>query len=168
MQKEGRLIWITGLAGSGKTTIAKRLQERLYGKPIHLDGDNLREILSETTTHDLDGRKRTAKIYAKLCSYLTKQGADVIMSTISLINEIHDYNRKNNSNYYEVLLRVSKEVLSERDKKKLYSEKKDGVMGVNQEPEYPRNPDLILDNNYPEELDPNVEKILEILNNGRQ
>jgi len=165
-KKKGNLIWITGLSGSGKTTIAKGLQEKLGNLPIHLDGDNLREILGETTTYDIEGRKRTARIYSKLCNYLVSQGFDVIMSTISLIHEIHEYNRRSNPNYYEVFLEVNPDILTKRDKKQLYTIKNEQVMGLTQEPEYPKNPNLILPNNYKEQIEENVQKIMEILKKG--
>ncbi|MBR9706374.1 adenylyl-sulfate kinase [Candidatus Pacearchaeota archaeon] len=167
MQKKGRLVWITGLAGSGKTTLAKRLQEEMDYKPVHLDGDNIREILDETTTHGIDGRQRTAKIYSKLCSYLTNQGHDVIMSTISLFHDIHDYNKEHNKNYYEVLLQVDPDILRQRDKKDLYTTADGNVMGLHQTPEFPKNPTLVLTNNNEEEIDQNVQAIIKVLNNGK-
>jgi len=166
MKKEGKLVWITGLAGSGKTTLAEKLREAMEYKVIHLDGDNLRGILRETTTHDIDGRIRTSKIYSELCSYLTNQGFDVIMSTISLFHSIQDYNRKNNSRYYEVFLEVDPDILINRNKKDLYKGNKKDVMGKVQEAEFPKNPTLTLFNNYPYQIDTNIQKIMKVLKDG--
>ncbi len=163
--KPGVLIWITGLAGSGKTTVALDLFEKLSPdlKCVHLDGDQLRWVLGEESTHDIEGRKRTARIYSRLCSSLTKQGITVIMSTISLFHEIHEFNRLHNDLYLEILLETEKEVLHGRDKKNLYSAPDGKVMGINQHPEIPLSPDLILKNNNEEDIHTNVYKIINLL-----
>ncbi|MBU3923549.1 MAG: adenylyl-sulfate kinase [Nanoarchaeota archaeon] len=162
MGKNGRLVWITGLSGSGKTTLARRLCDYMGNGIVYMDGDDLRKILSETTTHDMDGRKRTAKIYSRLCSYLTRQGADVVMSTISLFHDIHKNNRRNNSRYCEVFLDVDENILKDR-RKNLYFGEMDNVIGIGQEPEFPRSPTLTLSNNYACDINKNVQKIIEVL-----
>ena len=75
------LIWITGLAGAGKTTIATALYERL--KPEHknlvlLDGDCFREVMGQDVGYDLNSRKIMAKRMSRLCKYLTDQDMHVI------------------------------------------------------------------------------------------
>jgi len=90
------------------------------------------------------------------------------MSTISLIHEIHEYNRRSNPNYYEVFLEVNPDILTKRDKKQLYTIKNEQVMGLTQEPEYPKNPNLILPKQFIKgtRLEENVQKIMEILKKG--
>lgn len=160
---EGVLVWITGLAGSGKTTIAKRVVEELKQEQIntvHLDGDNMRDILGGVFGHSPEDRLATAKIYARLAAELTKQGINVVVSTISLIHEIHDFNRENNKQYFEILLQTSEEEL--RRRRELY---KNGVevMGVHQEPQYPKQPNLVLENNKEEDLEHSVRDILKLI-----
>ena len=86
MNKEGKLIWITGLSGAGKTTIAKKVYEILKQQNpnnfVHLDGDDIRNMLGEFASFGIEGRKRTAEVYARLCNYLTGRGINVIISTI--------------------------------------------------------------------------------------
>lgn len=164
--KEGKLIWITGLAGSGKTTIAEEVYKKIKEKhpnTVYLDGDNLREILGEQTTHDIEGRKRIAGIYSRFCSFLTNQGVNVVISTISLFHHIHEYNRKNNKNYYEIFLDVDKEVLVKRNRKGLYAGNTQNVMGIHQQPEIPQNPDLIIKNDNEDQLKENVDKIFKLI-----
>lgn len=164
-KKQGNLIWITGLSGSGKTTLAKELHNYMVKKhlnTLHMDGDELREILNENTSYDITGRKKMAKIYSNLCSYLTNQGINVIMSTISLFHEIHNLNSRKNDNYYEILLRTNKNILVKR-KNHIYNHS-ENIMGISQKPEFPKNPSLILQNNNPNQIKKNIEKIIKLIN----
>jgi adenylylsulfate kinase len=167
MNKEGKLIWITGLSGAGKTTIAKKVYEILKQQNpnnfVHLDGDDIRNMLGEFASFGIEGRKRTAEVYARLCNYLTGRGINVIISTISLYHSVHEYNRVNNKNYYEILLDVGQNVLTNRNKKGLYNPGAIDVMGINQEPEFPLNPDLVLENNSKSQLQGNIDKIIELI-----
>lgn len=137
----GRVIWITGLSGAGKTTTAKRLclSLKLLGcEAIMLDGDDIREILSISgnTCHKYDSKERLALAlrYSGLCKLLALQGFTVIMSTISMFQEVYDYNRVHLPNYFEIYLKVPYAELRRRDTKKIYSEFEAGnkinIMGL--------------------------------------
>lgn len=161
---EGKLIWITGLGGSGKTTIAEKVFDALRKESlhtIHLDGDAMRSILGEEKVHDLASRKRTAGIYSKLANMLVGQGINVVVSTISLFHEIHEFNGQNNTKYFEILVNADTEKRKER-KPELYS--KNEIVGVHHEPEFPKNPNLVLTNNEPGDLEKNIIKILDLVN----
>ena len=80
-----------------------------------------------------------------------------------MYHSVHKYNRVNNNNYYEILLDVGQNVLTNRNKKGLYNSGTIDVMGINQEPEFPKNPDLILKNNLENQLKENIDKIIELL-----
>ncbi|MFH1500737.1 MAG: adenylyl-sulfate kinase [archaeon] len=170
---EGKLIWITGLAASGKTEIAKQVYNELkkeFPNTVHLDGDWMRKILSEDKVHDLASRYRTAGVYARLASFLTSQGMNVIVSTISLIRDIHNYNKENNKYYFEILVDTDRRVLEQR-KPELYNDKlheKDGLMGVHHSPEYPQCPSLILKNNTEQDFKLNIQKILQLIKDAEQ
>lgn len=166
MSKEGKLVWITGFSGVGKTTVAKKVYSIMKHKNldfVHLDGDDLRYILGDLASYSISGRKKTAEVYAKLCRFLTEKGINVIISTISMYHSIHEYNRENNKDYYEILLEVDKNVLLTRNKKELYNPGTKNVMGIDQEPEFPKNPALILKNNTNNQLKENVIKITELI-----
>lgn len=120
-------------------------------------------MLGEFASFGIEGRKRTAEVYARLCNYLTGRGINVIISTISLYHSVHEYNRVNNDNYYEILLDVGQNVLTNRNKKGLYNPGAIDVMGINQEPEFPLNPDLVLENNSKSQLQGNIDKIIELI-----
>jgi len=161
------LVWITGLAGSGKTTLASEVYRRVvkkYTNTIFLDGDDFREIMMNELGHNTKDRLKNAWRIAKLCSFLTHQNMIVICATMSLYHEIHEYNRKNNVNYTEVLVNVPIEELIKRDQKGLYSQVIDGninnVAGIDLPIDIPKSPSLILDNSKQKYLENNISKIV--------
>lgn len=163
------LFWVTGLSGSGKTTFAKKLLERLNStdkKTILLDGDVMREIFENDLDYSLQARLKTAHQYSRLASFLIKNDVNVICSTISLFHEIQEWNRKNIHGYIEIFVKVDLEELVKRDSKKIYSQAKSGklknVVGVDITPEFPKNPDIILDNILETDLEDYVTKVLKL------
>src|ERR1700722_16591770 len=149
----GRVYWITGLSGAGKTTVGRELWDRLRaaGRPaIFLDGDILREVIAEDLGHNLANRRKSAMRNARLCRMLASQGTDVVCPTISLFHEIQIWNRRNIPGYCEIYLRVPMEELRRRDSKGLYAaadrgDLRDGA-GLDVPAELPEAPNLVLDN----------------------
>lgn len=111
--------------------------------PIVLDGDLLREVTSEDLGFSPEDRLKDAYRKAKLCKYLTNQGGDVICATISLFKDIHDYNRANIDNYWEVLIEADIELLKRR-KPSIYSGEMHDIWGRDIEPQWPEQPHLRL------------------------
>ena len=164
------LIWVTGLAGAGKTTIATALFEKLKQKCsniVLLDGDCFREIMGQDVGYDLNSRKIMAKRMSRLCKYLTDQGTNVICATISMHKEIHEFNHMAIKDYYEIFVDVSMDNLVKQDKKQLYSRALKNeiydVVGVDLPFDKPENPDLIIDNNVHDQLQNKVQRILNII-----
>jgi len=105
----GRVFWITGLSGAGKTSLGRELSSRLRaaGRPvIFLDGDALRNAIAEDLDHTAASRRKSAMRNARMCRMLAEQGADVVCATISLFHEVQRWNRENIPGYREVYLRV--------------------------------------------------------------
>jgi len=130
---EGIVIWITGLSGAGKTTLANALVSNLKREKkniIKLDGDEVRKIFgyfeAENNNHDREFRIEIAKRYSNLCLLLAKQGFTVIISTISMFKEIHKWNREKFPRMIEVYIKASIEDLKKRDSKRIYSRYRDG------------------------------------------
>lgn len=161
----GFCVWVTGLSNSGKTTLASNLAakiKKINRNPIFLDGDALRDIFGDRR-YDLSSRKKIAYQYAGLCKLLTSQGFIVIIATISLFHEIHEWNRKNIGGYFEIFLDTSMEELIKRDTRNIYKLPGDilnkNVSGADLHAEFPIAPDLHIKDNSIE-----VEHIVEILN----
>ena len=150
--KKGSVYWITGLAGSGKSSVADRFFKKLRAENIsvvHLDGDTIRKIFSNKGV-SVGSRKKQAKRYSELCKLFSDQGLTVVASFVALFHQIHKWNRLSIDRYFEIFIDVPLEILQERDKKKLYSGVKNknlkSVVGVNQKAQFPKNPDLIIHN----------------------
>ena len=148
----GRVFWITGLSGAGKTTLGRELCSRLRaaGRPVtFLDGDALRAVIAEDLGHSADDRRRSAMRNARLCRLLAEQGADVVCATISLFHEVQHWNRENIPGYHEIYLRVPIDELRRRDTKGIYAGAQRGdvrnVVGLDVPAEAPEAPDLVLD-----------------------
>lgn len=149
----GRVFWITGLSGAGKTTVGRELCRRLRaaGRPtIFLDGDALRGAIADDLGHGARDRLLSATRNARLCKLLAAQGMDVVCATISLFHDVQRWNRENIPDYREIYLRVPIEELRRRDSKGIYALAQRGeapeVVGLSVRAEVPEKPDLVLDN----------------------
>ena len=161
------MFWITGLSGSGKSSVGSELWRRLRasGRPvIFLDGDELRAAIAEDLGHSAANRRQSAMRNARLCRLLAAQGADVVCATISLFHEVQRWNRENISGYREIYLRVPLDELRRRDSKGIYAAGQRGdaqdIVGLDVPAEFPEAPDLVLDNHGELDIATAVERIL--------
>jgi cytidine diphosphoramidate kinase len=143
------VIWITGLSGSGKTSLANKLRSIYLENgliPIQLDGDELRGVLGTGDSYDRASRLSIGKIYARLAWLLASQGHIVIVSAIALFHEVHLYNRQFN-NYCEIYLSADQKRLADNNRKSIYAQEgspSQNVVGVDLEPEFPKSPHRVI------------------------
>ena len=165
-----KLVWITGLSGSGKTTIGKEVYKefkKTYSNTVFLDGDSFRKILGNDLGHNQKDRLSNAMRISRMCKFLTSQDINVICATMSLFKEAHDYNRANNKDYFEIFIDVPMEELIKRDPKGLYKKalanEETEVVGVNLPFDKPQNFDLRLDNTKKDKFKKNISLILDLI-----
>lgn len=147
VQRKSRVIWITGLSGAGKTTLAKALLPLLPPHSLLLDGDEMREALALLAQgYDRESRERLAFTYARLCRLAAEQGITVVCATISMFHKVRTWNRQNLPGYYEIFLDVPHEERCKRDPKGLYEATENGrlenMAGCDIAVELPISPDM--------------------------
>ncbi len=164
--EKGTLYWITGLSGAGKTTIGNALYYQLREKQdnlVILDGDILKRLVGDSLGYSKEDRKKRAYYYSNLCKTLVDQGISVIICTIAMYDDVREWNRKHIERYVEVYLKVDKNILLQRDRKGLYSGQAAGkvkeVAGMDLDVEFPKNPDIIIENNGEKSVEECVKQI---------
>ena len=149
-KKYGICFYIIGLSGSGKSTIGKLIKkdiEKKYGKTILIHGDEIRGIYN-LKGYDKDYRLNLGKSNSDLCKLVTKQGINIIFTTVGLIHKLQKYNRINIKNYKEIYIKAEIKTLLKKKKKIFYKRKTKLVWGVDLKPEFPKKPDIIINNNF--------------------
>ena len=155
------VIWILGLSGSGKTSLAiKIIKKSKKNKFLHIDGDSIRNIYEKKLGHTMRDRQINASRISKLVKYISDQKVNVIVSVLSNFPKWLKWNRKNIKNYFEVYLKTDLDILKSR-RSKLYSKKTKNVIGVDLKFNEPIRPNIIIKNsNNKNDIETNAIKIL--------
>ncbi len=170
---KGGTIWLTGLSGSGKSTIALGLASELLRRGVHayrLDGDELRRGLCRDLGFSAEDRNENIRRAGEVARILADSGSIVVASFISPYEAgRRDCRRVHESSgitFLEVFVDTPIEVCERRDPKGLYSKARAGEIrgftGVDDPYERPKDPDLVI---HPEEqtVDQSVALCLELL-----
>ncbi len=160
------VLWMTGLPCSGKTTIARKLQDNVPNLAI-LDGDELREWLSPKD-FSKEGRNEHNRKVAHLAKLLLKHNVPVSVSLISPYEENRSLAREiiGNDNFIETYVKCALDVCEERDVKGMYKKARNNEIksftGIDDPYDVPKNPELVIETEN-ETLENSVEKILNYL-----
>ena len=149
-KNKGILFWITGLSGCGKTSIAQKIEYEMnkkFGPTLILSGDNLRKLFN-LKKYSRKDRLSYALSYSKFCQTITNQKINLIFSTVCLFNKVRKWNRKNINNYVEIYIKSDIKKIVKLKKKYFYVKKVKNVLGKDIKPEFPKSPNIIIENMF--------------------
>jgi adenylyl-sulfate kinase len=152
VNQPGVTIWLTGLSGAGKSTIADGLASHLrdHGLAVEvLDGDVVRTNLSKGLGFSKEDRDTNIRRIGFVAEMLTRHGVVVIVAAISPYREVRDEVKERIGRFVEVFVTCPIEVLAERDVKGLYRKALAGELanftGVSDPYEAPEHADIVVD-----------------------
>ncbi|MGB0861934.1 MAG: adenylyl-sulfate kinase [Saprospiraceae bacterium] len=133
LNQKGKVFWVTGLSGSGKSTIAQHTEALLHSKGILtqiLDGDNIRAGLNNNLSFSAEDRKENIRRIAEVAKLFANCGIVTIASFISPTIEIRQMAKSiiGADKFYEIFINTPLAVCEERDVKGLYKKARAGVI----------------------------------------
>jgi bifunctional enzyme CysN/CysC len=166
--QKAKVVWLTGLSGSGKSTIANALEKKLFALGMHayvLDGDNVRLGLNKDLGFTREDRAENVRRVSEVAHTLHDAGLITIVALVSPYAEDRAQAKSlfREVDFAEVWVKTPAQVCAERDPKGLYKKAAAGELpnltGVGQEYEAPQNADLVLDGTT--DVDENVRALME-------
>jgi bifunctional enzyme CysN/CysC len=168
--QRARVLWLTGLPGAGKSTIADALERKLLALGLHtyvLDGDGVRTGLNKDLGFTPEDRAENVRRVAETAKLMMDAGLIVIVSLVSPFRGDRRAARSlfTEGDFAEVWVDTPEDVVIERDPKGLYAKAKAGTLpnmtGVGQLYEPPEHPDLVV--NGAGDIDDEVANLLDLL-----
>ncbi|QPG31554.1 adenylyl-sulfate kinase [Bacillus subtilis] len=148
------ILWLTGLSGSGKSTIANAAARELFEQGyqvIVLDGDNIRHGLNKDLGFSDEDRKENIRRIGEVAKLFVQQGTIVITAFISPFREDRQQVRElvEAGEFNEVYIKCDLDICEQRDPKGLYKKARNGEIpfftGIDSPYEEPEAPELVLD-----------------------
>ncbi len=145
------VVWLAGLSGAGKTTIAEAIVSVI--KPalpglVLIDGDVIRELFGAGLGFEEDARKEQIGRIQRLALFLARQNVPVIVAALYANPDLLQWNRANLPGYFEVYVDTPLATVEARDTKGLYSKARRGdllhIVGLDIPWHAPRNPDMVV------------------------
>ena len=174
-KQKAKLLWFTGLSGSGKSTIANEIDIYLHQNGYHtyiLDGDNTRKGINSDLDFSENGRIENIRRIGEIANLFLDAGIIVLASFISPFREDREKvkNLVGAENFIEIFVDCPLEICEKRDVKGLYAKARKGEIknftGIDSPFEAPINPTILIKSNE-EPLEKSVEKTIEFLKNNK-
>lgn len=151
--QKGRVIWLYGMSGSGKSTIANAAEKVLHQQgrmTTILDGDNLRTGINKNLGFSDNDRRENIRRAAHMARVFAQQGIITFVSVITPRHELRDLARDIiGDDYFEVYVKADYDLCAQRDVKGLYAKAAAGEIknftGKDSSFEEPTAPDLVID-----------------------
>ena len=145
----GFVLWMTGLSGAGKTTLAVALEEVLKARGMRierLDGDTVREGLTKDLGFSKEDRDKNIERVTFVAKLLSRNNVGVVASFISPYTAMREHVKKETTNFIETYIDAPLEVVEGRDVKGWYAKARAGLVknftGIDDPFEAPESPDL--------------------------
>ena len=155
-KNKGILFWITGISGSGKTDLAKKICKEItksYGPTLVISGDDIRKIF-KLNKYEKKDRLLILESYCQLAKFITDQKINIIFAVVGMIEKTRRWNRRNIDNYVEIYLKSDLKKIVNFNKKKIYHKKNVGkIVGIDIKAEIPKKPDITINNKFDKNLD---------------
>lgn len=164
------VLWITGLSGAGKTTLAQALKERLAPvsarSVVVLDGDMLRAACGNDLGHAEADRVVQISRMQRFARLLADQGVLVLAAALYASPALLAWNREHLANYFEIYIKAGLPALRARDNKGVYRQPRN-VVGLDIPWMEPAAPDLVLDGEDASGIGPWADAVLAALAGAR-
>jgi len=154
LRQKGVVIWFTGLSSSGKSTIARAVEERLFEQghlAYVLDGDNIRHGLNKNLGFSPEDREENIRRIGEVAKLFADAGLITMTAFISPYRKDRDTARSllAEGEFIEIFVKVSLELAEKRDPKGLYKKAREGEIkeftGISAPYEEPLNPEIVID-----------------------
>ena len=168
LQQKAFVVWMTGLSGSGKSTIAKGLERYLHEQGVltqMLDGDNIRVGINNNLGFSKEDRTENIRRISEVSKLFINCGVVTLNCFVSPTQEMRQLAKEiiGANNFIEVYINASIDECEKRDVKGLYAKARAGEIknftGIHAPFETPKNPDLEI-NTAELTIDESIEKIL--------